>query len=338
MTDSSSKTTLRHFSQLIAEKLLPDVQPAPQWHETLSKKYAIAVPKTFAEIIEHSDDPIARQVLPDERELHTQSYEVEDPTADEAFSPIAGIIHRYPHRILLKPLLICPLYCRFCFRREFVGQTGKAHQSGLLSQEHLEAALDWIENHSEINEVILSGGDPLLLSPRRLRFILQRLEKIPHVKTLRIHSRVPVAAPELITAELLKALETEKPLWIAIHANHAKEFSPKARKAIRDLRKQGVLLLSQSVLLKDVNDNVEALADLFEGFLEMGVKPYYLHHLDPAPGTAHFRVEISDGLALLRQLRGRLSGLAFPAYTAERPQGGGKIPLGPAYELKELKK
>lgn len=317
------------------QKLLPDIQPAPSWHEALEKKYAIAVPPTFAALIEHPDDPIGRQVLPDERELHSRPYEIEDPTADEKFSPIAGIIHRYPHRVLLKPLLVCPLYCRFCFRREFVGQTAKTHQGGFLSHPHLEKALDWIEAHTEINEVILSGGDPLMLSPRRLDVILRRLDRIKHVKTLRIHSRVAVATPERITPEMLRVLKTEKPLWLAIHANHAREFSPQAREAIFNLRKAGILLVSQSVLLKNVNDSVEALADLFENFLEMGVKPYYLHHLDPAPGTAHFKVEIQDGLALLEQLRGRLSGLAWPIYTAERPQGGGKIPLGPAYELKK---
>ncbi|QCE34203.1 lysine-2,3-aminomutase-like protein [Acetobacteraceae bacterium] len=335
MTNSALKTTLRHFYQLVEHKLLPETSPVPNWQDQLEKKYAIAVPPTFAKLIQTPNDPIAKQVLPDERELHTQSYEIPDPTADETFSPIPGIIHRYPHRVLFKPLLVCPLYCRFCFRREFVGQTGQGHEAGLLSQEHLEKALNWIAEHSTINEVILSGGDPLLLSPRRLSFLLETLDKIPHIKTLRIHSRVPVAAPERITEALLKSLKTEKPLWLAIHANHAQEFSPQAQKAIKDLRKNGILLLSQSVLLKGINDNLEALANLFEGFLEMGVKPYYLHHLDPAPGTSHFKVEVETGLALLKALRGRLSGLAFPAYTAERPQGGGKIPLGPAYTLKK---
>jgi lysine 2,3-aminomutase len=239
---------------------------------------------------------------------------------------VPGIVHRYPDRALLKPLLVCPVYCRFCFRREHVGPSG-----GLLSDGELEAALDYLRSTPAIREVILTGGDPLLLSPRRLKHLLSALDDIPHVELLRIHSRVPVADPALVTEALAAALETEKPLWLVLHANHAREFSDAAQLALRRIRSVGIPLLGQSVLLRGVNDSEAALEALFRAMLQARVKPYYLHHLDPAPGTAHFQVPIEEGQRLLRHLRGRITGLAWPNYVLDIPGGHGKVPIGPTY-------
>ncbi|MGC8476036.1 MAG: lysine-2,3-aminomutase-like protein, partial [Acetobacteraceae bacterium] len=259
-------------------------------------------------------------------ELRRAPHEREDPIGDDALSPIKGIVHRYPDRALLKPLLACPVYCRFCFRREHVGPGG-----GLLSEAELAAALAWLAARPAIREVILTGGDPLMLAPRRLRALLAGLDAIPHIETLRIHTRLPIATPERIAPALLAALETATPLWLVLHANHASEFSPEARAALDRLRRAGLPLLGQSVLLRGVNDSAAALEALFRAMLAARVKPYYLHQLDPAPGTARFHVPIAEGQALLRALRGRVTGLAWPTYVLDIPGGAGKVPIGPEY-------
>jgi len=286
-------------------------------------RYSIAITPAMAALIAEQGAPIALQYLPDAAELITATHELEDPTADAPFTPIKGVVHRYPDRALLKPLLACPVYCRFCFRREAVGPDG-----GLLSEAELDAALDWFAATPAVREVILTGGDPLMLSPRRLGHILRRLDALPHIETLRIHSRVPVADPSLVTPALLAAVATEKPLYLCVHANHATEFSSGAATALRALHRAGLVLLGQSVLLAGVNDSTPALEALFRAMLRHRVKPYYLHQLDPAPGTARFHVPVERGLALMRGLRGFVTGLAWPTYVQEQAEGAGKIPLG----------
>ena len=312
--------TLRTPQELVQAGLLPPEKLTSA--EAVAARYAIAVPPALAARIETPGDPLGLQFLPDPAELITAPHENADPIADEALSPLPGIVHRYPDRALLKPLPACPVYCRFCFRREQVGPDG-----GLLAQEQLEAAYDYISARPAIREVILTGGDPLILSPRRLGEILRRLDAIPHVELLRIHSRVPVADSSLINESLLAALETEKPLYLAVHANHAREFSPPANAALRSISRLGIPLLGQTVLLADVNDSEDALADLFRAMLRARVKPYYLHQLDAAPGTARFHVAPERGREILANLRGKISGTAFPTYILDRPGGLGKIPL-----------
>ena len=290
--------------------------------EAVAQRYAIAVPPALAALIEHKDDPLGLQFLPDPAELITAPHESADPIADEALSPVPGIVHRYPDRALLKPLLACPVYCRFCFRREQVGPDG-----GLLSGAELDAAYAYIEAHPGIREVILTGGDPLILSPRRLGAILRRLARIPHIELLRIHTRAPIADPALVGSALLAALDIEKPLYIAIHANHARELTPEVAAALRKLTRHGIPLLGQSVLLAGVNDSEAALGDLFRAMLRARVKPYYLHQLDPAPGTARFYVPLARGRELLAKLRGQISGTALPIYILDRPGGLGKVPV-----------
>jgi len=289
-------------------------------------RYAIAVPPALRALIETPGDPIGRQILPHEAELLGAPHETSDPIGDDALSPVKGGVHRYADRVLIKPLLICPVYCRFCFRREHVGPDG-----GLLTDAELAAAMNYVRQRPAIREVILTGGDPLMLSPRRLLALLSELERVPHVETLRIHTRVPVADPGLITPDLVSAMTTEKPLFLAVHANHAREFAPAANAALRRLSQAGIPLLGQSVLLRGVNDSEAALEDLFRAMLRARIKPYYLHQMDAAPGTSRFHVPIAEGRALLEGLRGRVTGLAWPTYVLDIPAGHGKVPIGPDY-------
>jgi len=272
------------------------------------------------------DDPLALQFLPDERELHALSYETPDPIGDIAHSPVKGIVHRYPDRVLLKVAHSCPVYCRFCFRREMIGSKGDA-----LQGVELDAAIDYVREHREVWEVILTGGDPLSLSSRRLADILGRLVLIDHVGVLRIHSRVPIVAPDSVDETCARALIQPKPIYLAVHVNHPEEVTEPAVRALRRLSESGVALLSQTVLLKGVNDNALVLEALFRRLVLLKVRPYYLHHPDLAPGTSHFRVPIEAGQALMRVLRGRLSGLCLPTYVLDIPGGFGKVPIGPVY-------
>jgi lysine 2,3-aminomutase len=226
--------------------------------------------------------------------------------------------------VLLMPVMTCPVYCRFCFRREAVGE-------GPLSREELDAALDYIRGHDEIWEVILSGGDPLVLSPRRLSAIVDALDAIPHVGVIRIHTRVPVAEPDRITPDLVVALKRDTPVYVTLHCNHARELAPAARAAIARLVDAGLPMLSQTVLLKGVNDDAATMEALMRALVRCRVKPYYLHHGDLARGTGHFRATLAAGQALTRALRGRLSGIAQPTYVLDIPGGHGKAPVGPCY-------
>ncbi len=291
-------------------------------------RYAVAISPAMQALIRTPDDPIGRQFIPDPAELVMAPFERPDPIGDDALSPVKGIVHRYPDRALLKPLLICPVYCRFCFRREHVGPDG-----GLLTRAELSAAYDWFAAHPLVTEVILTGGDPLMLSPRRLRSIIEALSAMAHIQTIRIHTRVPMAEPERLTDELVGALETDRSLWVAVHSNHAREFTPVAAAALQKLLARGIPLLGQSVLLRGVNDTAEALEALFRAMIGVRMKPYYLHQLDAAPGTSRFHVPIEEGRRLLESLRGRVTGLAWPTYVLDIPGGFGKVPVGPDYRL-----
>lgn len=294
--------------------------------QPVGARYAIAVTDAMASLIDHADpqDPIAKQFIPDARELVVTPEELSDPIGDHAHEPVSGLIHRYPDRALLKLVHVCPVYCRFCFRREMVGP-GKGD---MMSEAELDAAFYYLGAHPDIRELIITGGDPLILSTRRLGDLAARLEQIASVKLVRWHTRVPVVDPQRVTEELASALAPMgKSSWLAVHANHPRELTDAARLALRRLSEAGINLVSQSVLLRGVNDNAEILAELMQAFLEAGVKPYYLHHGDLAPGTSHWRVSIEDGLALVNGLRGRLSGLAQPHYVIDIPGGFGKVPV-----------
>jgi lysine 2,3-aminomutase len=290
------------------------------------QRYALAISSTMAALIDSADptDPIALQFVPDPAELVHLPQERNDPIGDISHSPVEGIVHRYPDRVLLKAVHVCPVYCRFCFRREMVGPAGL----GTLSPEALDAAFAYIAGHPEIWEVILTGGDPLVLSPRRLAELMARLALIPHVKIVRFHTRVPLVEPERIDAALVAALKASgKATYLAVHANHPREFTAAGRAAIARLADAGIALISQSVLLRGINDSVETLAALMRAFVENRVQPYYLHHPDLAPGTSRFRLTIAEGQALVAALRGNISGLCQPIYILDIPGGHGKAPV-----------
>ena len=316
--------TLRNADALVAAGLV--TIDARDDVAAVERRYAVAISPAMRAIIQHPHDPIGLQFIPDPAELITAPHESADPIADDALSPIKGVVHRYPDRALLKPLLICPVYCRFCFRREHVGPDG-----GVLTEAELQAAYDWLAARPAIGEVILTGGDPLMLSPRRLASIIGALSSIPHIDNLRVHTRVPTTEPDRVTGALTAALATDKAMWLVLHANHAREFTADARTAIRRIQAQSIPVLGQSVLLRGVNDSVEALEALFRAMLAARVKPYYLHQLDPAPGTSRFHVPIEEGRRLLAALRGRVTGLAWPTYVLDIPGGHGKVPIGPDY-------
>jgi lysine 2,3-aminomutase len=321
-------TTLRAADDLIAHGLAPASSLAAL--EQVASRYAVAITPAVAALIDPSDanDPIARQYVPSADELDAQPNELLDPIGDHTHSPVPGIVHRYPDRVLLKLVHVCAVYCRFCFRREMVGP-GK---DTALSDDAYTAALDYIRAHPEVWEVILTGGDPLMLSARRLREIMGDLASIAHVKIIRIHTRVPVADPERITDEVVAALRVEgATTWVALHANHPRELSEPARAACARIADAGIPMVSQSVLLRGVNDDAATLEALMRGFVECRIKPYYLHHGDLAPGTAHLRTTLEAGQALMRTLRGRVSGLCQPDYVLDIPGGYGKSPIGPDY-------
>jgi lysine 2,3-aminomutase len=322
------KSTLRSAEALRKHGLVPNDRLSEL--ERVAARYAVAVTPAMAELIDPADpnDPIARQFIPDTAELRLRAEEITDPTGDFAHTPVDGVVHRYPDRVLLKLTHICAAYCRFCFRREMIGPGRHA----VLPPKILAAALEYIDAHQDIWEVILTGGDPLVLSPRRLRDLIRQLAKIDHVKVIRVHTRVPVLDPQRITRNLVETLRAKSAAtFVVLHANHARELTPAARAACARLIDSGIPMLSQSVLLRGINDNAQTLADLMRSFVECRIKPYYLHHGDLAPGTAHLRTGIEQGQRLMRSLRGHISGLCQPTYVLDIPGGHGKSPIGPTY-------
>jgi len=321
-------TTLRTPKQLVDHGLAQ-----PERHvalEAVAARYAVALSAPLADLINRNDpaDPIARQFVPSETELERRPEELNDPIGDDAFSPVEGIVHRYPDRVLLKLTHVCAVYCRFCFRREMVGPD----KPRALSPRALTQALAYVRAHPEIWEVILTGGDPLILSPRRLRAVMQKLALIDHVKIVRVHTRMPIADAARITPDLVRAIKVRgKATYVAVHVNHPRELTLEARSACARLVDAGIPLVAQTVLLAGVNDSAEVMTELMRALVECRIKPYYLHHSDLAPGTAHLRTEITAGQELMRSLRGRLSGLCQPTYVLDIPGGYGKSPIGPNY-------
>ena len=327
MTRRVAPATLKSAAALIGAGLASPDRRAEL--EAVAARYAVAIPPALAGLIDRADpaDPIARQFVPDARELVAHPGELIDPIGDDLKSPVKGVVHRYPDRVLLKLVSVCAVYCRFCFRRERIGPG-----EGALGPRELGEALAYIRSDKRIWEVVLTGGDPLALSARRIAEVTQALAAIQHVKILRWHTRLPIAAPERVTGAMARALTRgcDKAVYVALHANHARELTPQARAACGRLIAAGAAMVSQTVLLRGVNDNIGALEALMRALVEARVKPYYLHHGDLAPGTAHLRTSIAAGQALVRQLRQRASGLAQPTYVLDIPGAFGKAPLAGA--------
>lgn len=307
----------------------PKKRSADDIIKRVSERFAVGTTAHVRQSMQSTDpaiDPIARQYIPMLDELAISPQESPDPIGDEVHSPVKGIVHRYPDRALYKITNVCAVYCRYCFRKSMVGPG----QDGLKKSERA-AAIDYIKNTPDVWEVILTGGDPLMLSAPQIADTLDELESINHVEVMRIHTRTPIAAPDLITDELITALTRAKALYIVLHINHANELTDEVLATVKKLQSTGAILLSQSVLLKGVNDNAATLESLFRSLVGIKVKPYMLHHLDPAPGTEHFRISIKSGQDIMRTLRGNLSGICLPEYMLDLPGGHGKIPLTPNY-------
>jgi len=323
--------SLRRPDDLVAAGLIPPA--AARRLAPVVERYPMALTAALAALIDPADpaDPIARQFIPDPAELRTAPEERDDPIGDARYSPVPGLVHRYPDRVLLAPVLSCPAYCRFCFRRARVGQAAPP-----LDDAQIDAALAYVTAQTTVREVVLTGGEPLMLGAARLGRLRERLAAIPHLDVVRVHTRLPIVDPGRVDAAMVAALagaaDAAGPaVWVAVHVNHPRELAPPARAALARLAAAGLPLLSQTVLLRGVNDTVETLEALLRALVRARVRPYYLHHPDLAPGTAPFRPTIAEGQALLRALRGRLSGIALPHYVLDIPGGFGKVPVGPGY-------
>lgn len=308
----------------------PDAEDA---YERLIRKYHFAASPYYLSLIDWDDptDPIRRQVIPDLAELESDaSCSTEDPFLEEEHSPVPGLIHRYRDRVLLLTTTLCAAYCRHCNRKRL---WRKKAESALTGRYIMEGAMDYIKIHGEIREVILSGGDPLLLGESILDALLQGLRKIPHVEVIRIGTRVPVTLPMRIDLSLVTMLTRHRPIWINTHFNHPREITPEAQSAVERLITSGIPVCNQCVLLKGVNDDIHILKALFTGLQRICVKPYYLFHCDPVKGTDHFRTDLSKGMAIMEGLWGEIGGVCMPNYVVDLPQAGGKALLMPNHLL-----
>ncbi|MDH4468533.1 MAG: KamA family radical SAM protein [Bacteriovoracaceae bacterium] len=286
----------------------------------IQKNFDIRVPAEFLNIIDQNG-PLQKQFIPDAKELEFDPNELLDPISDEDHTPVKFVTHRYKDRVLLKVSYQCGVYCRYCFRRYKVSD-GKENPS----EKEMEAAISYISSHPEINEVILTGGDPLSVSDKKLAFIIESLNRIPHLSFLRVHTRMPTAIPSRISNEFLQILSTSKlPIWFVLHINHASELTPRACESIKLLSNAGYPLLCQSVLLKGVNDDVETLKQLSLSLVRNKITPYYLHYPDLAQGTNHFRIPLEKSIELVNELHGKISGFAIPQLIVDLPGGNGKI-------------
>lgn len=306
----------------------PLIESAISAESQFNQKFRFSVSRHYLSLANPQNHrcPILGQILPRIDELHDFVFANDDPLAEEANMPVPGLTHRYPDRALLYLSHHCAVYCRFCMRKRKVSKAGSAPGAT-----DIEKAIQYIKQHSELTEVILSGGDPLSLSNEMLDDLLTELKQISHLSSVRIHSRMPVTLPSRIDSDFSSMLEKHSPLTLVTHFNHSVEISEPSKQAISNLRHAGVMVLNQSVLLKGINDSVTDLKDLFLSLIKVGVKPYYLHQCDEVNGVSHFRVSIEKGISLMRQLRGRIPGIALPTYVIDLPGGGGKVPVDSSY-------
>lgn len=297
--------------------------------ENTELQFPFSVTPYYLSLIDPDDpaDPLRKTVVPSISELIASSGESLDPLHEENTRMVPGIVHRYPDRVLFLTTSFCSVYCRYCTRSRLVG----GHTEAL--EGYWEQALDYIGSHREIRDVVISGGDPLTLSDERIGWLLSRLRKIDHVQMVRIGTKVPFVLPQRITGDLVRTLKTYRPLYMSIHATHPNEMTDEAAKACNRLADAGIVLGSQTVLLKGVNDSVAVMTELFHRLLAVRVRPYYLFQCDPILGSGHFRTTVDAGKEIMRGLRGYTSGYAVPYYVIDTPGGGGKVPVLPDYEM-----
>ncbi len=296
------------------------------------KRFRMAITPYYASLMHPAerDCPIRLQAVPRQEELVSTRGDMRDPLHEDIDSPVPGLTHRYPDRVLLLVTDCCSMYCRHCTRRRIAG-----HNDSLMPKAQLERAFSYIKNNPVIRDVLISGGDPFTLTDDQLEYILQKLRSIRHVEIIRIGTRTPVVLPQRITPELCSVLEKYHPIWINTHFNHPRELTREATRACARLAKAGIPLGNQSVLLKGINDNPEIMKQLVQKLLKNRVRPYYLYQCDLSEGIGHFRTPVSTGIELIENLRGHTSGLAIPTFVIDAPGGGGKIPLGPNYVLSQ---
>lgn len=289
----------------------------------------VGITPYYASLLDGSDpaQALRRTVVPVLGEFETSRGEDQDPLGEDAHSPVPGLVHRYPDRVLLLVTNFCSVYCRYCTRARMVGAAGERS----VRKNDIEIALAYIENHAEIRDVLISGGDPLSLDDDRLEYILRRLRRIRHVEFVRIGSKQPVVQPMRVTPSLTRILKRYHPLWMSLHFLHPEELTTEVAQACGRLADAGIPLGSQTVLLKGVNDDEDTMTRLVQGLLRIRVRPYYLYQCDPISGSAHFRTPVSRGIELIRALRGHTTGYAVPTFVVDAPGGGGKIPLAPDY-------
>lgn len=321
--------TIRKLEHLVQEGLISQDELIAL--QPVSKHYDFSISHEILELLkqEGPEGIIAKQYLPSSEELNESAEENPDPIGDSVHSPVKGVVHRYPDRCLVMPVAVCKAYCRYCFRRSKVGKSG---QNPLTHQEW-EAIFHYLGSKPDIWEVILTGGDPLILKPYSIKKIIDELKKIEHIQVLRIHSKIPIVSPTSITDEYIQVLKSFKPCYLVIHVNHAKELTQNVLKTLERLSDNGIQLLSQTVLLKGINNNVETLTTLMKSLIKVGVKPYYLHHPDLAPGTSHFRLSLEEGIKIVKGLWGNISGICQPRYVLDIPGGHGKIPISTNHSL-----
>src|ERR1051326_1887008 len=313
------------------QRLLPTLTPEEYAGATLANhKLALAITPYFFNLIDPADEncPIRWQVIPRVEETNTAPWEMSDPCGEDSHSPVPGLVHRYPDRVLFLVTDRCAAYCRYCTRSRLV-----SNASGYDFHPDFERQIEYIRQHPEVRDVLLSGGDPLLFSDEKLENLLARLRAIPHVEFLRIGTRIPVFLPQRITPELCAMLRKHHPLFISIHSNHPRELTQEVRDALGRLADAGIPLGNQSVLLKHVNDDVTVMKALVQKLLMCRVKPYYVYQCDPISGSAHLRSRVARGLEIMENLRGHTTGYAVPTYVIDAPSGGGKVPVSPEYVL-----
>ena len=277
-----------------------------------------------------NDDPIRKQAIPTENELYFAPYEDADPLAEDEYSPCPGLTHRYPDRVLLLVTDQCAMYCRHCTRRRFAGQRDEQ-----VSMEQLDKGIEYIANHPEIRDVLISGGDPLMMSDQMLEYIFSKVRSIPHVEIIRFGSRIPVVCPQRITSDLCTMIKKYHPLWCNVQFNHPRELTPEAIEACGKLADAGIPLGNQSVLLAGINDCVHVMKELVNGLVKARVRPYYIYNCDPSLGLSHFRTPVSKGIEIIESLRGHTSGFCVPTFVVDAPGGGGKIPVMPNYLISQ---
>jgi lysine 2,3-aminomutase len=313
------------------QRLMPTLTPEEIAGTQLANhKLALAITPYFFNLIDPADEhcPIRRQVIPRVEEMDIAPWELTDPCGEDAHSPVPGIVHRYPDRVLFLVTDRCAAYCRYCTRSRLV-----SNAAGYDFHPDFDRQIEYIAQHPEVRDVLLSGGDPLLLSDEKLERLLARLRAIPHVEFLRIGTRIPIFLPQRVTPELCGRLRRFHPLFVSIHCNHPRELTLEVRAALERLADAGIPLGNQSVLLRHVNDDVIVMRALVQKLLMCRVKPYYLYQCDPVAGSAHLRTSVARGLEIMAGLRGHTSGYAVPQYVIDAPGGGGKVPVNPEYVL-----